>query len=89
MKGKRKMAGLTFAKSTFIRIFYAAPTLVLACMLNTMAVQPSAPAQGNVLFGANLTTNNACFIIVRNGGTMVQNPGGSQMSSRFAGGQSG
>jgi len=46
-------------------------------------------ATANVLFGTNLTTNNACVVIVRQGGTMAVNTTGTQMSSKNAGGSAG
>lgn len=63
--------------------------VAIAASINTMVVQPSMPAQGNVIFGANLTTNNACAIIVRQSGTMAQNTAGTQLSSRLPSGQAG
>ena len=47
------------------------------------------PAQGNVLFGGNLTTNNACWIIVRQPGDFATNASNTMLSSRLPGGQSG
>jgi len=46
-------------------------------------------ATANVLFGTNLTTNNACVVIVRQGGTMTIDTTPTQMSSKNAGGSAG
>ena len=49
----------------------------------------SVAAQGDIPFVADVTNNNACVIIVQREGTLVQNPAGTQLNSKLAGGQSG
>ncbi|MEM9330850.1 MAG: hypothetical protein AAGA53_05960 [Pseudomonadota bacterium] len=55
----------------------------------TVQVSPGTSSQGNVLFGANVTNNNACVILVRRDGVLTTNVAGDQLSSLNAGGQSG
>lgn len=64
--------------------------LCAAISMNAMAfVAPTNSATGNVIFGADITNNTACAILVRAEGTFVQNVQGTQLSSLLPGGQSG
>lgn len=83
------MAGGLIKLRNFLNANSAAVLAALAIVMNTIVVGDVQPAQSGVKFGANLTANNACSIVIRNGGTMVQSPSATQMSSMFAGGQSG
>ncbi|MEM9280127.1 MAG: hypothetical protein AAGA76_16315 [Pseudomonadota bacterium] len=56
---------------------------------STVQVAPGTSSTGNVLFGANITNNNACAILVRREGTLATNVAGDQLSSQNPGGQSG
>ena len=55
----------------------------------TVAIAPTVSATGNVIFGANVTNNALCAIIIRRSGTFAQNVTGTQLSSLLPGGQSG
>ena len=81
----RKLFPRTIGKTT--------GAVVVAAAMSIVATVPLAPAvqaaQGNILFGVNITTNNACVVLVRRGGTMTQNVGGDVLSSKNAGGVTG
>lgn len=69
--------------------------LMLACTVaaltvnTTVAIAPTVSATGNIIFGADITNNAACAILVRRGGTFAQNASGTQLSSLLPGGESG
>ena len=64
--------------------------IIAAVSMNSLlSVDKLASAQNDVLFGANVTNNNACFVIIRRNGTFVPNVTSTQLSSRLPGGQSG
>ncbi len=64
-------------------------TLAALSANTTLAVAPTVSANGNVIFGANVTNNTACAVIVRQSGTFVPSIPGTQLSSLLPGGQSG
>ncbi len=79
--------------STVVKKYTLASTvaaLASAIAINSsVQVDPGTSAQGNVLFGGDLTSNNPCVVIIRRAGTLAQNATATQLSSRNAGGQSG
>lgn len=67
--------------------FLVRATACLFVLANTIGT--SFAAQGDIHFGGDLTTNNACVVIVRQGGTLIPNVDATQMSSKLPGGNSG
>ena len=82
----RKLLGKWISKTTCLS-FASAFTI---CFLSIVPLSPAVhAAQGNVQFGVNITTNNSCVVIIRQGGTLSQNAGGNVLSSLNAGGVAG
>ncbi len=63
--------------------------ICIVALAGSMIAPPALAAQNGVFFGANLTYNNACVIIVQQDGTMVQNGNATVLSSKFPGGIAG